>query len=232
MSRPSSGSNGFAFYGNTFNGTGASVAGGDVNGDGLGDLIVGAPGVSGLSGDGEGYAYVVFGKEQAFASWLDAGSLNGSNGFAIKGPTLSGASKAQLGRSVAGSDLNHDGRDEVVVGAPNVSSPGAVIPDYVGVAYVVWGRASGFASLILAGGLNGIDGVPLYGYDGGGTVGLFAAGGFDFDADGRERHGSGCTEREHLQPRDQLPGRGGLRGFCAGLLGFPAPTMSSTSSTT
>ena len=43
---------------------------GDVNGDGFGDLIVGAPGVGSLAGD----SYVVFGKASGFAD-IDASAL-------------------------------------------------------------------------------------------------------------------------------------------------------------
>src|SRR5581483_5466061 len=51
-------------------------AAGDVNGDGIGDLIVG----NGFEYAGAG-AYVVFGTTAGFPAAIDLGALDGSNGF-------------------------------------------------------------------------------------------------------------------------------------------------------
>ena len=89
-----------------------SVSGaGDVNGDGLADLIVGA---SGADSGGESYAgesYVVFGK--AGTTPVDLATL-GAGGFSIDGIDADDFS----GRSVSGAgDVNGDGLADLIVGA-------------------------------------------------------------------------------------------------------------------
>ena len=103
--------------------SGSSVSSaGDVNGDGFADLIVGAPAPRRRRDDGEGESYVVFGK----ASWagtpsLDLATLDGTNGFRLIGidaDDFSGHSVSSAG------DVNGDGFDDVIVGAPACRSAG------------------------------------------------------------------------------------------------------------
>ena len=62
--------------------SGISVAGaGDVNGDGIDDLIIGAP--DAVSDAGE--SYVVFGSAAGFGASLDLAALDGTNGFRLDG---------------------------------------------------------------------------------------------------------------------------------------------------
>ena len=53
---------------------------GDVNGDGIPDLIIGAVG-----GSDNGYVYVVFGTKNGFPDPLYLNTINGTNGFVITG---------------------------------------------------------------------------------------------------------------------------------------------------
>jgi len=71
------GDNGFIMNGvNPIDYSGTSVSGaGDVNGDGIDDLIVGAP-FAGLS-------YVVFGSRTDFGVSFELSSLNGANGASL-----------------------------------------------------------------------------------------------------------------------------------------------------
>ncbi len=80
------GSNGFALNGGAAGDrSGFSVSGaGDVNGDGIDDLIVGAIGAD-PNGDFSGRSYVVFGAQTRDAASLDLSALDGSNGFALNG---------------------------------------------------------------------------------------------------------------------------------------------------
>ena len=89
-------------------------AAGDVNGDGYDDLIVGAPsGDDGGSYAGE--AYVVFGKAGGFGT-IDLTGLAAADGFIIQGDAA--ADQAGFSVSSAG-DVNGDGYDDLIVGAPD-----------------------------------------------------------------------------------------------------------------
>ncbi len=97
--------------------SGWSVSGAsDVNGDGLADLLVGAP----LAGPGFFYAgesYVVFGRADGTPVEL-ADVAAGSGGFVINGIE----SGDRSGRIVSGAgDVNGDGLADLVVGAPGCS---------------------------------------------------------------------------------------------------------------
>jgi hypothetical protein len=119
---------------------GGSVAAADVNGDGLADVIVGAPMNSVPNGTWAGAAFVVFGRDTAggaFPPVLDVKTLTGPNGFRFDGST-----GERMGFSVAlAGDLDGDGFDDIVLGAPHGSPSGATAR---GAAFVVFGRGSGF----------------------------------------------------------------------------------------
>ena len=110
------GSNGFKLSGEAAGDhSGRSVAAaGDVNGDGFDDLIVGAPGAD-PNGSDAGASYVVFGKAGGFAANIDLSSLDGSNGFQLSGAATGDCSGASV---AAAGDVNGDGFDDLIVGAP------------------------------------------------------------------------------------------------------------------
>ncbi|MCP4306135.1 MAG: hypothetical protein GY788_14900, partial [bacterium] len=118
---------------------------GDVNGDGFDDLIVGAS--YGDDGGGTaGEAYVVFGTDAGFGTpdvasrqVIDLTGLTAAEGFIIQGD--SGDDEAGSSVSSAG-DVNGDGFDDLIVGAPGGDDGG----DDAGEAYVVFGSGSGFGS--------------------------------------------------------------------------------------
>lgn len=140
-SRPVSNLGGFAGFeliGEDANSqTGFSVAAaGDVNGDGYDDLIIGAP-KSAQGGTERGAAYVVFGHAGPFSATFSLADLNGANGFRITGS----ANNNHLGTSVSGAgDVNGDGFDDVVIGAPDATGAAAGS----GVAVVVFGKNAAF----------------------------------------------------------------------------------------
>ena len=125
---------------------------GDVNGDGLADLLVGAP-LADLTSTktSSGKAYVVFGKTGNTAIDLSAVAA-GTGGFVMTGPTAT--SQAGLAVSYAG-DINGDGLADVIVAAP-YDGP------YTGKTYVVYGTSS-TASIDLAKVASGSGGFVING---------------------------------------------------------------------
>jgi hypothetical protein len=110
---------------------------GDVNGDGLDDLIVGAYGADPSGKSGAGKSYVVFGKANSSAIDLSAiaDASNPTGGFVINGE----AKYDRSGFSVSSAgDVNGDGLDDLIVGASNARS-------YAGKSYVVFGKANSSA---------------------------------------------------------------------------------------
>src|SRR5687768_179508 len=59
---------------------------GDVNGDGLDDVIIGAVDAD-SNGINSGASYVVFGSTDGFAANLELSSIDGTNGFKLSGET-------------------------------------------------------------------------------------------------------------------------------------------------
>jgi hypothetical protein len=139
---------------------GFSVSGaGDVNSDGLADLIVGARHASPSSNSFAGESYVVFGKVDGTAVDL---SNPGANGFRIDGID----SYDRSGWSVSGAgDINGDGLADLIVGAWT-ADPGD--DSYAGESYVVFGKVDGMAIDLAALGAGGfrIDGIDVGDYSG------------------------------------------------------------------
>jgi hypothetical protein len=152
----------------------AVSAAGDVNGDNIDDLLLGASGA-----DPHGASYVVFGHAGAFAGTLELSSLNGANGFKINGE--SGLYLGSFGSVVSGAgDVNGDGFDDLIIGAPHASSSG----NNSGVSYMIFGHGGAFPASFNASSLNGNNGFKLTGANEDDESGFSVSGAGDINADG------------------------------------------------
>jgi hypothetical protein len=139
------GSAGYQYYSASSTSFGNTVVGlGDVNGDGLNDMMVGLPGYDSSSGLNNGRAVVIYGSPTA---WTTSTVMNSGAAFefgytgATKDDALGGALPTATtggGTLAAAGDFNGDGLADVIVGLgdadPNGTSSGR--------AYLVYGRTS------------------------------------------------------------------------------------------
>ena len=128
------GVNGFVINGvSAYDSSGTVSSAGDVNCDGIDDIIIGSSGSDPNGIDGAGASYVVFGAAGIGAGGaLELSSLNGINGFVLNGIDAQDACGASV--SFAG-DVNGDGVGDVIIGAPDASQVSA------GASYIIFGRA-------------------------------------------------------------------------------------------
>ncbi|MDZ7949894.1 hypothetical protein [Nostoc sp. DedQUE09] len=157
--------NGIAGY--DYSGSSVSNAG-DINNDGIDDLIIGAIGTSPNGKYEAGQSYVVFGRTNlGSGGTLDVSSLNGTNGFAINGVVEDGHS----GYSVSNAgDINNDGIDDLIIGSRKFTPEG--YNDDPGQSYVVFGGTNvGSGGILNLSDLNGnngfiINGIAEFDYSG------------------------------------------------------------------
>lgn len=153
------GSNGFIVNGIASNeGRGATIAGpGDINGDGIDDLIIGS---NATTSD----EIVIYGTT-IFPATITSNDINGSNGFLIDTP---GSNEiAGLG------DVNGDGINDFIIGNPH----------WFGQAWIIFGRSSNFPTSIDASWLDGTKGFKTSSFPG--SIPSFLVGGAgDINNDG------------------------------------------------
>ncbi|MCW9680990.1 DUF4114 domain-containing protein [Dolichospermum planctonicum UHCC 0167] len=168
------------FTGFTINGQDKDQSGffvskaGDINGDGIADLIIGARDGNPNNKEFAGRAYVVFCKEGDIGDNFNLSDLNGSNGFTINGIGAldnAGWSVSDLG------DINDDGIDDIIIGANNANSS-------YGQSYVIYGSRDSFSSTFELSNLNGTNGFIISSIAETGNLGHSVSGAGDVNGDG------------------------------------------------
>ncbi len=180
------GTGGFVIFGadaNDKSGTSVAAAG-DINGDGLGDLIIGASEGDGPNNTtpGAGETYVLFGKTTPFGASVDLTAVaGGTGGFVI----YNNDTNDRSGSSVASAgDINGDGFDDLVLGVANADGVNN-LKSYSGDTYVVFGKSTSFGSSISLGSIaSGSGGFVIYGQEAGDQSGFSVAGAGDVNGDG------------------------------------------------
>lgn len=153
------GSNGFKVDGITEDdrfGRAVSEAG-DLNNDGIDDILITANFVDVDGNENAGAAYVIFGNEDDFPDDLDLTDIDGNNGFILNGigvDDFTGFSAS------GGEDFNGDGIDDLLVSSPGVNPEGR---ENAGRTYVVFGRDSEFPDELDLANLNGFNGFDING---------------------------------------------------------------------
>ena len=166
------GTGGFVINGQAAGGGMSVSSAGDVNGDGLGDLIVGASSASPEGRTNAGKSYVVFGKTSTGAVDLNAVAA-GMGGFVINGQ----AARDMSGKSVSSAgDINGDGLGDLIVGADWANGA-------AGKSYVVYGKTS-TGAVDLNAVAAGSGGFAINGQDAGDQSGRSVSAAGDVNGDG------------------------------------------------
>ena len=149
----------------------------DLDGDGVGEILIGAPMMENGTLTDAGMGFVVWGR--AAADGIDLGDLvsEDGKGYAIKGE----AAGDRAGQSMASiADLNGDGKAEILIGAAGNDANGAD----AGAAYVVWGKDTD-SSVQLANVATGTGGFRIVGQAAGDGAGQALASVGDMNGDGK-----------------------------------------------
>ena len=184
------GTDGFAIrndtVGTNFPRTGRAVkSAGDLNGDGIDDIIISDPYRHSTYGREIGHNYIIFGNSSGFGSEFNLSTLNGSNGFAFIGNTdfeNIGYDTDNLG------DINGDGITDIgLITAGSGGGDGKCI--------VIYGSSSGFPAVMRPDDINGTNGFTIEG-ETGDEIGRFVVGLGDVNGDGNPDIGIGGDDEE------------------------------------
>ena len=137
----------------TFSANGYINNAGDVNGDGIADIIIGDPGDNSAVGidnlQATGASYLIFGHNGTWNTSFYVSNIDGTNGVTFLGINVD--DKAGYCVSNAG-DINADGLADIVIGSPGANA-----------AYIIFGSKRGWNSPFPLANLNGINGFTITG---------------------------------------------------------------------
>jgi len=178
-------------FGRNFTGF-AVAASRDLNDDGIADAIVGASFNGANKRNQSGSAYVIYGMNGDDPPDVDLSQLQSTQD--ARGMEIDGAGVLDaLGQSVADAgDVNGDGIDDAIVGAPRNSND-------AGAAYVIYGRPGDAPDVDVAklGSSQAARGMRILGGDPSDEAGWSVGGGRDVSGDGRPDVVVGVREASH-----------------------------------
>ena len=119
---------------------------------------------------------------------INVSQLDGTNGFVLAGEM----NFQYSGWSLSSADINGDGFDDVIIGAPGDGASGST----GGKAYVVFGKASGFTATFPLTTLNGTNGFEMVGGVRGYGLGISVSSAGDVNGDGIEDFIVGAHQSE------------------------------------